>query len=176
MSTKSVSEVIDQDRRQLLTNAAMGIAAAGAASIFPAFRSNAAAERRNPSVPRPFSGRGAGRSAQTCKRDEVAQPGKRQGCNAGRAIRDHAEARTVLGDGLRLAQDRVQAECVAAVHHRDRWDRHSFHSYPLEARECFADGRHAWMAGFDHRAIEDYRSTYRSQRRTARARRTPSIS
>ena len=42
MSTKSVSEVIDQDRRQLLTNAAMGIAAAGAASIFPAFRSNAA--------------------------------------------------------------------------------------------------------------------------------------
>jgi pimeloyl-ACP methyl ester carboxylesterase len=42
MSTKSVSEVIDQDRRQLLTNAAMGIAAAGAASIFPAFKSNAA--------------------------------------------------------------------------------------------------------------------------------------
>ena len=42
MSTQSVSEVIDQDRRQLLSNAAMGIAAAGAASIFPAFRSNAA--------------------------------------------------------------------------------------------------------------------------------------
>src|SRR3954449_4375326 len=43
MSTKSVSEVIDQDRRQLLSNAAMGIAAAGAASIFPAFKSYAAA-------------------------------------------------------------------------------------------------------------------------------------
>jgi pimeloyl-ACP methyl ester carboxylesterase len=42
MSTKAVSEVIDQDRRQLLSNAAMGIAAAGAASIFPAFKSNAA--------------------------------------------------------------------------------------------------------------------------------------
>jgi pimeloyl-ACP methyl ester carboxylesterase len=42
MSTKSVSEVIDQDRRQLLSNAAMGIAAAGAASIFPTFKSNAA--------------------------------------------------------------------------------------------------------------------------------------
>ena len=42
MSTQSVSEVIDQDRRQLLSNAAMGIAAAGAASIFPAFPSNAA--------------------------------------------------------------------------------------------------------------------------------------
>ena len=42
MSTQSVSEIIDQDRRQLLSNAAMGIAAAGAASIFPAFNSNAA--------------------------------------------------------------------------------------------------------------------------------------
>jgi len=42
MSTKSVSEVIDQDRRQLLSNAAMGIAAAGAASIFPTLKSNAA--------------------------------------------------------------------------------------------------------------------------------------
>ena len=42
MSTQSVSEIIDQDRRQLLSNAAMGIAAAGAASIFPAFKSNAA--------------------------------------------------------------------------------------------------------------------------------------
>ena len=42
MSTQSVAEVIDQDRRQLLSNAAMGIAAAGAASIFPAFKSNAA--------------------------------------------------------------------------------------------------------------------------------------
>jgi pimeloyl-ACP methyl ester carboxylesterase len=42
MSTKSVSEVIDQDRRQILSNAAMGITAAGAASVFPAFRSTAA--------------------------------------------------------------------------------------------------------------------------------------
>ncbi|WOH67848.1 epoxide hydrolase [Bradyrhizobium sp. BWA-3-5] len=42
MSTKPVSEVIDQDRRQFLSNAAMGIAAAGTASIFPAFKSNAA--------------------------------------------------------------------------------------------------------------------------------------
>ena len=46
MSTQSVSEVIDQDRRQLLSNAAMGIAAAGAASIFPAFN------RMRPQVPK----------------------------------------------------------------------------------------------------------------------------
>jgi pimeloyl-ACP methyl ester carboxylesterase len=35
MRTKVQSEVIDQDRRQLLTTAAMGILAAGAASLFP---------------------------------------------------------------------------------------------------------------------------------------------
>jgi pimeloyl-ACP methyl ester carboxylesterase len=39
----SVSEVIDQDRRQLLSNAAIGIAAASAASLLPAFPSKAAA-------------------------------------------------------------------------------------------------------------------------------------
>jgi pimeloyl-ACP methyl ester carboxylesterase len=43
MPTKSVSEVIDQDRRQLLSNAAIGIAAASAASLLPAFPSKAAA-------------------------------------------------------------------------------------------------------------------------------------
>jgi len=42
MSTQSVSEIIDQDRRQLLSNAAMGIAAASAASILPTFRAHAA--------------------------------------------------------------------------------------------------------------------------------------
>jgi pimeloyl-ACP methyl ester carboxylesterase len=36
------SEVVNQDRRQLLSTAAMGIAAAGAASLFPAFRAPAA--------------------------------------------------------------------------------------------------------------------------------------
>ena len=43
MSTHSVSEIIDQDRRQLLSNAAMGIAAASAVSLLPAFPSHAAA-------------------------------------------------------------------------------------------------------------------------------------
>ena len=43
MSTQSVFETIDQDRRQLLSNAAMGIAAVSAASILPAFRAHAAA-------------------------------------------------------------------------------------------------------------------------------------
>jgi pimeloyl-ACP methyl ester carboxylesterase len=45
-----ISEVIDQDRRQLLGNAAMGLAAASAASFLPAFPSHAAAS----DVIRPF--------------------------------------------------------------------------------------------------------------------------
>jgi hypothetical protein len=42
MPTRSASEVIDQDRRRLLSTAAMGIAAAGVASIFPAYPAPAA--------------------------------------------------------------------------------------------------------------------------------------
>ena len=52
---------------------------------------------------------------------------------AGRAARDDAEARALLGDGLRLAQGRGAAQRPAAVHHRDRRARHSFHSRPFEA-------------------------------------------
>ena len=36
MRTRVVSQIINQDRRQLLTTVAMGVAAAGAASLFPA--------------------------------------------------------------------------------------------------------------------------------------------
>jgi pimeloyl-ACP methyl ester carboxylesterase len=50
MSMQPTSEVIDQDRRQLLGNAAMGLAAASAASLLPAFPSHAAAS----DVIRPF--------------------------------------------------------------------------------------------------------------------------
>jgi len=35
MQTGVESEIVNQDRRQLLTTAAMGLAAAGAASLFP---------------------------------------------------------------------------------------------------------------------------------------------
>ena len=42
MPTQSASEVIDLDRRQFVSTAAMGIAAAGAASLFPAYPAPAA--------------------------------------------------------------------------------------------------------------------------------------
>ena len=42
----------------------------------------------------------------------------RRRCIARRAARDDAEARALLGDGLRLAEGRGEAERPAAVHHR----------------------------------------------------------
>jgi pimeloyl-ACP methyl ester carboxylesterase len=42
MRTRSAFEVIDQDRRQFLSTAAMGVAAAGVASLFPAYPAPAA--------------------------------------------------------------------------------------------------------------------------------------
>ena len=48
MSAKSISETIDQDRRQLLSTAAMGVAAVGAASLLPVFpaKANSSADIR----------------------------------------------------------------------------------------------------------------------------------
>ena len=40
--------------------------------------------------------------------------------------------RALLGDGIRLAQVRGETERLAAVHHRDRWAGHSFHSRSFE--------------------------------------------
>ena len=37
-----------------------------------------------------------------------------------------------LWHGIRLAQMRGKTECLAAIHHRDRWARRSFHSRPFK--------------------------------------------
>ena len=56
----------------------------------------------------------------------------------------------------RKVEARINA--LPQLPHRDRRTRHPLHSRPLEARECVADDRHAWMARLDHRAAEDRRS------------------
>ena len=158
MSTQSVSEVIDQDRRQLLSNAAMGIAAAGAASIFPAFKSNAA-----PSAEvRPFRVHFPEEALVDLRRRVSATKWPSQ-----EIVKDATQG-VQLATMQKLARYwatdydwrkiEAQIECLAAVRHRDRRSRHSFHSCALEAPERVADDRDAWMAGFDHRAAEDRRS------------------
>src|SRR4029453_13089837 len=49
------------------------------------------------------------------------------------ASRHDAGTRALLGDSVRLAQGRGEVERATAVHHRDRWGRHSFHSRSFEA-------------------------------------------
>ena len=68
-------------------------------------------------------------------------PENRRGSVAGRPARDHAGTRTLLGDRLRLAQVPGEAQRGPAVHHRDRWAGHPFHSRPFEARKCLAARR-----------------------------------
>ncbi len=57
---------------------------------------------------------------------------------------------------------RVEAECPAAVHYRDRWAGHSLHSRSFEARGRVAAHRQPRVARLDHRAAEDHRSADRS--------------
>ena len=104
------------------------------------------------------------RIAQAHQRDQVARTGNGHRCVARRTARDDSGAGALLGDRIRLAQDRGEAERPAAVHHRDRRAGHSFHSRPFETRKCAAADRHARMARLDHRADEDHRSADQSHR------------
>ena len=100
--------------------------------------------------------------AQTHRGDAVARKRDCRRSIARRAARDDAETRALLGDGLRLAQVRGEAQRAAAIHHNDRWIRHSFHSRSVEGKERVADHHHARLARFDHRADEDHRPADRS--------------
>ena len=132
---------------------------------------------------RPFhvalSGRGARRPETPHRGDALAAKETRHRPVAGRAARDDAEARALLGDRVRLAQVRGEAQRPAAIHHRDRWGRHSLHPRAFEAAERVADHRHARMARLDHRAAEDHRSADQShgtwRERIGRLRRRDSV-
>lgn len=118
----------------------------------------------DPSVPGSRVRRSACGSASTDRRHEMADAGNRHRCLARRAARDDAQARGLLADGLRLAQGRGAAQCVAAVRDDDRWRRHPFHSCPLEEQKRAADHHHARLARLDHRTAEDHRSAHEPDR------------
>src|SRR5207248_2890494 len=83
-----------------------------------------------------YAGKFAGRYSRgsDCRRgpahhrDGLAREGDRRRCFAGRAAGDDAETRALLGHRLRLPEVGGAAQCPAAVHDRDRWARHAFHS------------------------------------------------
>src|SRR6187399_2573796 len=63
----------------------------------------------------------------------LAHEGARCGSVAGRAAGDAQSTRSLLGDGLRLAEGRSQAERTAAVRDEDRWRGHSLHPRQIAA-------------------------------------------
>ena len=87
---------------------------------------------------RPFqiddSRRAARRAAPAHRGDALAHQGARRGSVAGRAAGDDAGARPLLGDRLRLAHGRGEAERAAAVHDRDRRGGDPLHPRALGAR------------------------------------------
>ncbi len=133
MRTIAASETVDHDRRRLLSTAAMGIAAAGAAGLIPT-QTKAAVEGN---TIRPFhisvpeeqlvDLRKRINATKWPDRETVKDPSQ------GVQLATMQELAHYWAKRTRLAQDRGETECPAAIHHRDRRARHSFHPCPLEA-------------------------------------------
>ena len=132
MRTRPGSEVIDQDRRQLLSTVTMGIAAVGAASLFPAYPAPAATsdEIRPFLVNVPEEGLVDLRRRINATRwpDRETVTDESQGVQ----LATIQEVARYWGDRLRLAQVRGETERPAAIHDRDRWTGYSFHSRSFE--------------------------------------------
>ena len=101
--------------------------------------------------------------------------GARRRSVAGRAAGDDAGARALLGDRVRLARVRGEAERAAAVHDRDRRGGHPLHPREVAARERAAADHDARLARLGHRAARDRRPAHRPDRarRTRRGRVRP---
>ena len=82
----------------------------------------------------------------------------------------------ILGQRLRLAKGRSEAERPAAVRHRDRRPRHPLHPRSLAASQRAAADHDARLAGLGVRAAQDRRSAHRSRPPMAERAKTPSIS
>src|SRR6266566_3913165 len=125
---------------------------------------------RDPSLPRRHSRREARRAAPSDRRSALALRGAGGRSVAGRAAGDNSGARALLGERLRLAQGRGEAERAAAVHDRDRRGRHPLHPRPLAARERAAADHDARLARLGHGAARHRRPAHRPDRSRRRGR------
>ena len=126
MAARSLSPT----RRELLA----ATAAAGAISLLPA----RCARRRaaTPSAPSPSTSRKTRSPSFVGALRRRAGPTGRRSMTSRRAYSSQTQAaRRILGHRLRLAQGRSQAECLAAVHDRDRRARHPLHPRSLKTSE-----------------------------------------
>ena len=94
----------------------------------------------------------------------LAQQGAGRRSVAGRAARDAAGARALLGDRLRLAQGRGGAQRAAAVQDRDRRGGHPLHPRQVTARGRVAVDHDARLARLGHRAAGHSRPAHRPDR------------
>lgn len=109
MRAREKSEIVNHERRQLLTTATMGLVAAGAASLLATYRAQAATGEAREAV-RPFYIHFPEkdlvdlrhRLAATRWPEKETVDDDTQGVPHG----DHARARAPLADRLRLAKDR----------------------------------------------------------------------
>ena len=164
MRSARLSEIINQNRRRLLTTATMGIAVAGVAGLLPRQpRPSQPGRRRiawrcHPPLPLQCTGGATRRSPPPHRGDALARPGNSQRRIA-RACSSRP-SRSSRGIG-RPDYDwrKVEARLNALPQFITEIDgaRYSFHPCSFEARKCLADDCHAWLARLDHRAAEDHR-------------------
>ena len=118
------------------------------------------------------------RSPPTHRRHALARSRDGQRPVAGHPARKIAGAGSPLGNGLRLAQSRGEAERPAAVRHQHRRPRYPFHPRPLQACQCPAGDHDARLAGLGVRTRQGRRPAHRSDRprRQGRGRVRPRVS
>ena len=180
MTTQARTDILNPDRRQLLSQAAMTAVAASVSSLLPLHSAQGRRERSSSPVPRQ---RARARICSTC-----AAASRRRGGRSGRpspinrracSSRRCRSSRSYWATDYDWRKVRGATQRAAAIRHRDRRARHPFHPRALEARECAADHRHARLARLDHRAAEDHRPAHQSHRarreRGGRLRRRDSV-
>ena len=116
----------------------------------------------DPSVPHQRSGKEPRRPAQAGGGDTVARQGDGHGSIPGCAAGEAPGARPLLGNRLRLAKGRSEAQCLAAVRHDHRRPRHPVRACPLASAERVAADHDARLARLGPRTGEGDRSADRS--------------
>ncbi|CAA9378651.1 MAG: Epoxide hydrolase, partial [uncultured Gemmatimonadetes bacterium] len=120
------------------------------------------AGRRGPPLSRAGSRGGAHRPSAAPGRHALARPRNRRRPVAGRAARQPAGARALLGHGLRLAPRGGEAQRAPAVRHEDRRRGHPLHPRQIAPPRRDAADRHARLAGLRVRADQAHRAAHRS--------------
>jgi len=120
MSTNSSPPTRRSVLKIAATGGALGLIASASSSIVSRARCGHCRRQRDPPLPHQHSGSGARRSAPAHQRNEMARTGNGRRRFIGCAACDDAGTLALLGNRLRLAQDRGEIECAAAVHHTAR--------------------------------------------------------